>query len=91
MAPPAGSQRVGGPTPASGARARWSLQPLFEAKELIGHYADRQQHQQRHDDGGTHSSIVPDVQKTRTHLLVMSVSYRVMMIDILKQAQQENQ
>ena len=43
---------------ASRARARWSFQPLSEPKELIDHYGDSQQHQQRHDEGGTHSSIL---------------------------------
>ena len=38
--------------------ARWSVQPLSEPYELIDHYADSQQHQQRHDDGGTHSVII---------------------------------
>ncbi len=32
-------------------RARWSFQPLSEPKELIDHYADSQEHKQRHDDG----------------------------------------
>ena len=39
-------------------RARGSFQPLSKPKELIGHDADSQQHQQRHDDGGTHSFIL---------------------------------
>ena len=29
-----------------------------EPKEVIGHDADSQQHQQRHDDAGTHSFIL---------------------------------
>ena len=38
---------------------RWSVQPLPEPKKLVDHYADSQQHQQRHDDGRTHSLIIP--------------------------------
>jgi hypothetical protein len=37
----------------------WSVQPLPQPKKLIDHNADSQQHQQRHDDGGTHPSIIP--------------------------------
>jgi len=44
---------------------RWSFQPLTEPKELIEHYADSQQHQQRHDDGGRHSFIIPSPHRHR--------------------------
>ena len=37
----------------------WSVQPLPQPKKLIDHNADSQQHQQRHDDGGTHPFIIP--------------------------------
>ena len=46
---------VAGPTAASRAQARWSFQPLSKSKELIDHDGDSQQHQQCHDEGGTHS------------------------------------
>jgi len=46
-------------------RTRWSFQPLTEPKELIEHYADSEQHQQRHDDGGRHSFIIPSPHRHR--------------------------
>jgi hypothetical protein len=49
---------VADPTAASRARAGWSIQPPSESKELIDHYGDSQQHQQCHDEGGTHSLII---------------------------------